>query len=46
MTDGSVIALFRYYPDEVRFTAADFVGRTVDEARALRHRRDVEWLQS
>jgi hypothetical protein len=41
-----LMKLFRYFPDELRFTASDFVGRTVTEARALRHRRDVDWLKS
>jgi hypothetical protein len=41
-----LMTLFRYFPDELRFTASDFVGRTVTEARALRHRRDVDWLKS
>lgn len=46
LTDGNTVTLFRYFPDELSFTASDFVGRSIDEARALRHRRDVDWLQS
>lgn len=46
LDDGSTVTLFRYFPDELHFSANDFVGRTVDEARALRHRRDVDWLRS
>jgi len=46
LTDGSTVKVLRYYPDEVSFTSADFVGRTVEEARTLHHQRDVRWLQS
>ena len=46
LSDGNTVTLFRYFPDELRFTPSDFVGRSVEEARALRHRRDVDWLQS
>ena len=44
LTDGTNVTLFRYFPDEISFTSSDFVGRTVEEARALRHKRDVDWL--
>lgn len=44
--EGGPVELFRYYVDELRFTAAEFIGLTEDEARALHHRRDVEWLRS
>jgi hypothetical protein len=46
LTDGSTVTLFRYFPDEMAFSSADFVGLSVEEARALHHRRDVRWLQS
>jgi hypothetical protein len=46
LTDGSTVTLFRYFPDEMAFSSADFVGQSVEEARALHHRRDVRWLQS
>ena len=46
MTDGTIVTLFRYFPDELHFSSADFVGRTIDEARALHHQRDVKWIQS
>ena len=38
--------LFWYYPDELHFTADEFVGLTLAQARHLHHRRDVEYLQS
>ena len=40
------MALFEYYDDELTFNQPDFVGLTVKQALALRHKRDVEYLQS
>lgn len=44
--DGTEQELFRYYPDEVSFSEAEFVGLTVSEALRLWHRKDVAYLQS
>ena len=44
--DGSVKTLFSFYPDEISFRASEFTGLTEEEARALRHKRDVHYLQS
>ena len=38
--------LFSYYPDEITFTRHDLMGLTHEQALALRHKRDVEYLQS
>lgn len=38
--------LFEYYPDELTFSAGEFVGLTVDEAHALKFSRDKAYLQS
>ena len=46
LEDGSRELLFSYYSDELSFTRDEFVGLTVDQARSLHHRRDVEYLQS
>ena len=46
LEDGSEVELFSYYSDELAFTQAELTGLTVAEARQLRHRRDVEYLQS
>jgi hypothetical protein len=46
LEDGSARMLFSYYPDEIRFDAAEFIGLTVADALALRHRKDVAYLQS
>lgn len=44
--DGSESTLFAFYPDELRFQEAEFVGLTEEAARTLHHNRDVEWLRS
>lgn len=47
LDNGTVdLELFSYYPDEISFTASEFVGLTVGQAFALRHKRDVSYLQS
>ena len=38
--------LFDYYPDEISFTADEFVGLTVAEARQLKFKKDKRYLQS
>ena len=44
--DGSTKTLFQFYPDEISFRASEFIGLTEQEAMALRHRKDVAFLQS
>ena len=44
--DGSWRELFTFYPDEYTFTLDDFLGLTEDEARLVKHRRDVAYLQT
>lgn len=46
LEDGSTRKLFSYYPDEISFTASEFLGLTVAQAHELRHRKDVAYLQS
>jgi hypothetical protein len=46
LDDNNRLEVFRYYPDEISFTEAELVGLTVEQAKALRHRRDVEYLQT
>lgn len=43
--DGTTKALFRYYPDEIRFSPAEFVGLTEEEAHSLHGKKDREWLR-
>lgn len=44
--DGSTEKLFEFYPDEISFTEAEFIGKTKEEACELRHRKDVRYLQT
>jgi hypothetical protein len=44
--DGSCKSLFPFYPDEIMFQASEFIGLTEAEAHALRHSKDVAYLQS
>lgn len=44
--NGKTCVLFSYYPDEINFTPEEFIGLTRLEAMALRHKKDVEYLQS
>ena len=43
--DGSRRVLFTFFPDEYTFTADDFLGLTEAEAREVRNRRDIQYLQ-
>jgi hypothetical protein len=44
--DGTRKRLFSFYPDEIRFDEGDLIGLTEAEAHALRHQRDVAYLQA
>lgn len=44
--DGSVKELFSFYPDEISFSESEFIGKTEEEAHALRHKKDVGYLRS
>jgi hypothetical protein len=38
--------VFEYYPDELTFTAHEFIGLTLDEAKKLKFEKDKRYLQS
>ena len=38
--------LFDYFPDEIYFSPSEFVGLTIDEAIALKGKKDVGYLRS
>lgn len=38
--------LFSFFPDEISFSAGEFVGLTEDEAYSLHHKKDVAYLRS
>ena len=46
LDDGSEHRLFSFYPDEISFESADFIGLTIREAHALKARRDIDFLRS
>jgi hypothetical protein len=41
---GEEVRLFDYYPDEISFTAEEFVGLTLDECRHLKFVKDRNYL--
>lgn len=46
LSSGEHLTLFEYYPDEISFVEAEFIGLTVAEAESLLTRKDVKYLQS
>jgi len=46
MDNGKSQDLFEYYPDEISFTPSEFIGLTIDEARALKGKKDLNYLKS
>lgn len=44
--DGSTEKLFDFYHDEIRFTEAELIGLTEEEARQLKFRKDNAYLRS
>ena len=45
-SDGTTKDLFTFYPDEIGFTASEFIGLTEAEALALKQRKDAAYLRS
>ncbi|WP_039994417.1 hypothetical protein [Gordonia otitidis] len=45
-SDGNTEMLFTFYPDEISFTADEFVGLTRQQALSMRRHRDTEYLQT
>jgi hypothetical protein len=43
---GSETTLFEYYPDEISFTAEEFIGKTIAAARQLKFEKDRAYLRS
>lgn len=44
LEDGTEQNLFSFYPDEITFTPHEFIGKTIVEAKQLRHQKDVSYL--
>jgi hypothetical protein len=45
-SDGTESQALAWYSDEILFCEGDLLGKTQDELRSLRFRRDRDWLQS
>lgn len=46
MDDGSTVFVFSWFDDELTFTEDELVGLTIEEARDLKQKRDIAYLQS
>jgi hypothetical protein len=46
LEDGSEHPAIWWYVDELTFTPADAIGKTIPELQALRRERDVAYLQT
>lgn len=46
VADGQEQRLFEYYPDELTFCAAEFIGLTVEEGKSLKRSKDHAFLKS
>jgi hypothetical protein len=38
--------LFSFYPDEISFSAGEFLGLSEEQAHNLRHKKDVAYLRN
>jgi hypothetical protein len=47
-SDGTLKELFSFYPDEIGFEneGGELIGLTEQEAHALRHKKDIEYLRA
>lgn len=43
---GQETFLFEYYPNEISFTEAEFVGLSIEQARKLKYQKDRAYLRS
>ena len=43
--DGTEKKLFEYYPDEISFTPGEVIGLPEEEARALKGKKDRQYLR-
>ena len=44
--NGEQKVLFSFYPDEIKFSAGEFIGLSEGEAWDLFHKKDVAYLRS
>lgn len=46
LENGTEEEAFSYYLDELAFSPTEFLGKTLEEARQIHHRKDVAYLRS
>lgn len=46
MSDGTETLVFEYFSDELYFSAEEFTGMTLEQAGALRSKKDIAYLRS
>ena len=46
LEDGKELYLFDYYPDEISFSAGEFVGLTIEQAHHLKFKKDRDYLRT
>jgi hypothetical protein len=46
MSDGTEVEVFKYFANELSFTAQEFTGLTLDEACERKYQRDLAYLTS
>lgn len=46
LDNGEEFVLFRFYSDELSFTYDDLVGKTIQEARDVKYKKDLAYLRS
>ena len=46
LEDGEEVEVFCFFPDELRFSASEFVGRTLRNAKDAYYEADVAYLRS
>lgn len=46
LSSGELEDLFTYYPDELSFTASEFIGLTREQAIDYYHSKDIAYLRS
>ncbi len=45
-SNGEVKTLFSFYPDEISFTASEFIGLTERQAVNLKYKKDLHYIRS
>ena len=46
LDNGTELKLFDYFPEEISFTPEEFIGLDLIQARELKYKKDLAYLQS